>query len=188
MSPLALLALAVGLSMDAMAVAATKGLTANRVTTREALRVALLFGAFQAGMPAIGATVGARFAPLIEAWDHWVVFVLLGGIGAKMIVDAMKPAEEHAAPGVDVFAWRGLLLLAVATSIDALAAGLSLPLLEVSIVTALVTIGITTALLSFAGVYLGRRFGERLGKRLDLLGGVILIVLAVKTLIEHLRA
>jgi putative Mn2+ efflux pump MntP len=188
MSPLALLALAVGLSMDAMAVAATKGLTARRVSAAEALRVAFLFGAFQAAMPAIGATVGARFASVIEAWDHWIVFVLLGGIGAKMIHDAVKPPEAHDASTADVFAWRGLLLLAVATSIDALAAGLTLPLLDVNVPAALVTIGVTTALLSFAGVYLGRRFGERLGKRLDLLGGVILIVLGVKTLIEHLRA
>jgi putative Mn2+ efflux pump MntP len=187
MSPLSLLALAVGLSMDAMAVAAAKGLSAKRVSTAEALRVAGLFGAFQAGMPAIGATVGARFAPLIEAWDHWIVLVLLGGIGVKMIHDALKAPEEHAASPTDVFAWRGLLLLAVATSIDALAAGLTLPLLDVNIVAALVTIGVTTAVLSFAGVYLGRRFGERLGKRLDLLGGAILIGLGVKTLIEHLR-
>lgn len=174
--------------MDATAVAAAKGLASPRVRLGDALRVAFLFGGFQAAMPALGWLLGDRFAARIEAWDHWIAFALLAGIGGKMIHEALSQRDDGPAPPSDTFGWRPLLVLAVATSIDALAAGVTLPLLDVPLVTAVVVIGAVTAALSLAGVYVGRRFGDRLGKKLDVLGGVLLIGLGVKTLVEHLRA
>ena len=180
--------LAVGLAMDATAVAATKGFAAPQVRLGDALRVALLFGGFQAAMPTLGWLLGDRFAPLITAWDHWIAFVLLAGIGAKMIHEALSSHAEKPATPADTFGWRPLVILAVATSIDALAAGVTLPLLGVPPVMALVVIGAVAAVFSFVGVYVGRRFGDRLGKKLDIFGGLLLIGLGVKTLIEHLSA
>ena len=174
--------------MDATAVAATRGFAAPQVRLGDALRVALLFGGFQAAMPTLGWLLGDRFAPLITAWDHWVAFVLLAGIGAKMIYEALSLHAEKPATPADTFGWRPLVILAVATSIDALAAGITLPLLGVPPVMALVVIGAVAAVFSFVGVYVGRRFGDRLGKKLDIFGGLLLIGLGVKTLIEHLSA
>jgi putative Mn2+ efflux pump MntP len=124
-------------------------------------------------------------------WGHWVTFVVLGGIGAKMIYEAFKPGDDDDAPDAttnDVFGVKVLALLAVATSIDALAAGVTLALANVRIVTACLVIGVITGALSFGGVHVGHRFGARLGKRLEVLGGFVLVGLAVKTLIEHFRA
>ncbi len=188
MHPAALFTLGVGLSMDAAAVAATRGFLAPRVRVADAARVGLLFGGFQALMPALGWAAGARFAPLIEAWDHWVAFVLLAGLGGKMLYDAATAGRAEPKPVADPFGWRPLVVLAVATSIDALAAGITLPLLDVGFAAAIATIGAIAAVLSAAGVYLGRRFGARLGAKLDAAGGVLLIALGVKTLVEHLRA
>ena len=190
MSFLALLVLAVGLAMDAMAVAGARGLAAKNVRPRDALLVAIFFGGFQAGMPAIGWALGGVFATRLTGWGHWVTFVVLGGIGAKMLYEARgadREEEEAKPPPDDVFGIKVLLLLAIATSIDALAAGVTLALGGVAIVTACAVIGTVTALLSFAGVFVGQRFGKRFGKRLDLLGGIVLIGLAVKTLVEHFR-
>jgi putative Mn2+ efflux pump MntP len=189
----ALLLLALGLAMDAMAVAGARGLAARKVRMRDALLVALLFGGFQAGMPALGWALGAAFAARITGWGHWVTFVLLGGIGAKMLHEALSNGEEDvatasdpAAPASDqVFGLKVLVLLAVATSIDALAAGVALAVADVSVVMAAAVIGIVTASLSFVGVHAGHRFGSRLGKRLEVLGGVVLIALALKALVEH---
>jgi putative Mn2+ efflux pump MntP len=174
--------------MDATAVAAAKGFAAPQVRLGDALRVAFLFGGFQAAMPALGWLLGARFAPLIEAWDHWIAFVLLAGIGGKMIHEAVSRRDDISAPPTNPFGWWPLVVLAVATSIDAFAAGVTLPLLGVPLVMAVVVIGAVAAVFSFAGVYVGRRFGDRLGKKLDVFGGVLLIGLGVKTLIEHLSA
>jgi len=188
----ALLLLALGLAMDAMAVAGARGLAAKRVHLREALLVALLFGGFQAGMPALGYALGAAFAARIMGFGHWVTFVVLGGIGAKMLYEALKTENEDKddkEPVVsDVFGLKVLVLLAVATSIDALAAGVALAVTTMSILTACLVIGVVTALLSFAGVHLGHRFGTRLGKRLEVIGGLVLVGLAVKTIIEHFSA
>jgi putative Mn2+ efflux pump MntP len=182
-----ILLLALALAMDATAVAAAKGLAAPAVRLSDALRIALLFGGFQAGMTAAGAFGAARFAALIEAYDHWIAFVLLAGIGGKMIWEALRPerdGEEKVA--TDPFAWKGLIVFAVATSIDALAAGVTLPLIDANIPLAVAVIGVASGVLSFAGVYAGRKIGDRLGKKLDLLGGVVLVLLGVKTLLEHL--
>lgn len=192
----ALVVLALGLAMDATAVAGARGLAARRVRARDAVLVALLFGGFQAGMPALGWLLGAAFATRVMGWGHWVTFVVLGGIGAKMLYEAVKPNGDDAAdeatrerasePGApDVFGLKVLVLLAVATSIDALAAGVALAVANVNVLLACAVIGVVTALLSFAGVHAGHRFGSRLGKRLEVLGGLVLVGLALKTLVEH---
>ncbi len=178
--------------MDATAVAAAKGFGSARLRVRDATKMALLFGVFQAGMPIIGWAVGERFAKVIEAWDHWIAFALLGGIGGKMIYEALRgneeEKEEQDADDNAAFAWWPLVVLAVATSIDAPVAGLTLPLLAVPIAVAAATIGVTTAVLSAGGAYLGRTFGARIGRKLDIVGGVLLMGLGTKILIEHLSA
>jgi putative Mn2+ efflux pump MntP len=182
-----ILLLAFGLSMDAMAVAAARGLSVRRIRLQHVALVALLFGGFQALMPLIGYLLGRKVGPLVEAWDHWIIFVVLAGIGAKMIWEATHAATEEVAPDeAELFGLRVMLVLAIATSIDALAAGFTLPLLGAPLALSLVTIGVTTAILSALGLFAGHRFGAALGRRLDVLGGVVLIGLGVKTLVQHL--
>jgi putative Mn2+ efflux pump MntP len=185
---LGVLMLSIGLAMDATAVAAAKGLGAARLRVRDTTKMALLFGAFQAGMPLLGWAIGFRFAKAIEAWDHWVAFVLLGGIGAKMIVEALRRKQDDDDDTADPFGWWSLVVLAVATSIDALIAGLTLPLMAVPILLAVTSIGVTTAVLSAAGAWAGRQIGARLGRKLDVFGGLLLVGLGTKILIEHLSA
>jgi len=180
--------LALGLSMDAMAVAAARGLATPHVRGRHVAQIALFFGGFQALMPLLGWMIGASLGEHVRAWDHWIAFVLLCAIGLKMLWDARPGApepDEEAAPS-DAFAPRVLLVLAIATSIDALAAGVTLPMLEAPMLLSLVTIGLTTAVLSAVGLLVGRRFGAMLGKRLDVIGGLALMGLGTKILIEHL--
>jgi putative Mn2+ efflux pump MntP len=190
MSLAALLLLALGLAMDATAVSGARGLAAKRIRFRDALLVALFFGGFQAAMPAIGWALGAAFAARISGWGHWVTFVVLGGIGVKMMYEALKaPEEDDPKPADDeIFGLRVLALLAIATSIDALAAGVALAVANVSIVRACIVIGAITAALSFAGVHVGHRFGKRFGKRLEVVGGVVLIGLGVKSVVDHFMA
>jgi putative Mn2+ efflux pump MntP len=180
-----LLLLAVGLSMDAMAVAAARGLATPHLRPRHALLVAVYFGGFQALMPLVGWLVGRQVGPWLEAWDHWIAFGLLALLGVKMLWEARH--QEAPGPG-DLYGTRVMLALAVATSIDALAVGVTLPMLGAPLVLSLVTIGATTALLSALGLYAGRRFGAMLGARLDVAGGLVLIGMGVKILVEHLRA
>ncbi|MCB9554286.1 MAG: manganese efflux pump [Myxococcales bacterium] len=187
----AILLLAVGLAMDATAVSAARGLALPRVERRHMLQVALWFGGAQALMPLLGWLLGAAIGPLVERYDHWIAFTLLAAIGGKMTWEALRAdpadADEPLAPG-DPFAPRLMLLLAIATSVDAFAVGITLPLLGAPLVLSLATIGLTTALLSVAGLHAGRRFGALLGPRLDLIGGLVLIGLGVKILVEHLSA
>ncbi len=184
----AIFLLALGLAMDATAVAAARGVAAPRIRARHVVLVAGLFGGFQALMPLLGWFAGARIGPQIAAWDHWIAFVLLGGIGGKMLWEARTPKRAEDEPTDDLFGWKVLLGLAVATSIDALAAGFTLPMLGAPLVSCLVTIGLTTAACSAAGLFAGRRFGAALGSRLDVVGGVLLVGLGVKILVEHLSA
>ncbi|HEX6277487.1 MAG TPA: manganese efflux pump MntP family protein [Polyangiaceae bacterium] len=184
----AILLLAFGLAMDATAVAATRGLAVPVIRARHVLLVTLLFGGFQAFMPMVGWLLGARVGPFVQAWDHWIAFGLLTLLGGKMLGDARRDAGDTPGPEVDHFAWKTMLLLALATSIDALAVGFTLPMLDAPFVVSLVTIGLTTALLSAAGLFAGRRFGSLLGKRLDVAGGLVLIGLGLKILLEHLEA
>ncbi len=182
-----ILVLAFGLSMDAMAVAAARGLAVKRVRARHVALVAGFFGGFQALMPLLGFLLGDRVGPAIAAWDHWVVFAVLGGIGGKMLWEALHHDSAAAAPTeADAFGLRVMLVLAVATSIDALAAGFALPLLGAPLLLSVAVIGITTAILSGVGLFAGHRFGAALGRRLDIVGGLVLIGLGVKTLVEHL--
>lgn len=191
---LSLLLLSVGLSMDAMAVAAAKGLAAPRVRARDVVLLAGTFGAFQALMPLLGWLLAARFGALVEAWDHWIAFGLLSLLGGKMLVEAWRSGDEDGdASAADPFALGTVLILGVATSIDAFAAGLTLPLLGLPPLFAAVVIGLVTAALSALGFFLGRRGGAMLGgasigKRLEILGGLALIVLGVRILLEHLGA
>jgi putative Mn2+ efflux pump MntP len=184
----AILALSVGLAMDATAVSAARGMAVPVVRPRHAALVALFFGGFQALMPVVGWLVGARVGPLVERWDHWIAFVLLGAIGAKMLWEA-RGANGNVAPRSEeeLFGLRVMLALAVATSIDALAVGITLPLLDAPFALSVVTIGVTTAVLCVAGLVLGRRAGAMFGRRLDALGGLILIGLGTKILLDHLR-
>jgi putative Mn2+ efflux pump MntP len=180
-----ILVLAVGLALDAAAASAARGVAARRVGWRHALVVGALFGGFQALMPLLGWALGAAVGPLIARWDHWVAFALLAMIGGKMIWEVWRGGEERAAEG-DPFDLRLLLLVAVATSVDALAAGITLPMLDAPMGLSVALIGLTAAALSVLGLAAGRHFGEALGRRLDLVGGVALIGLGVKVLVEHL--
>lgn len=186
----AILLLALGLAMDATAVAAARGLAAPRIRPRHVLLVAGFFGGFQALMPVVGWLVGARVGPLVESWDHWIAFALLLALGAKMLWEARgagAAAGEEAGAG-DLFGLKVMTVLAVATSIDALAVGITLPMLGAPFMMTIATIGVVTAVSSAAGLFAGRRFGAMLGKRLDVAGGLVLIGLGTKILVEHLRA
>jgi putative Mn2+ efflux pump MntP len=181
-----ILALAVALAMDATAAAAARGLQARRITMRDVALVSLLCGGFQAIMPLGGWFLGARLGPVVAAWDHWIAFVLLGGLGVKTMWEAR--GTEDGRGGGDAFGIGTLLVLAVATSIDAFAVGVTLPLMRAPLVPSVATIGVTTAVLSAGGLFAGRRFGAALGRRLEAFGGLVLLLLGGKILIEHLTA
>ena len=181
--------LAVGLSMDAFAVSVCKGLAMKKVTLKAEATCGIWFGGFQALMPIIGFFLGALFADAIEAFDHWVAFGLLAVIGANMLKEALeKKDDSEDDPEKDAdLSVRTMFLMAVATSIDALAVGISLAMVgSVNIWLAAAFIGICTCLLSALGVKIGNVFGTRYEKKAELAGGVILILLGVKILLEHL--
>lgn len=181
--------LAVGLSMDAFAVSVCKGLAMKKATLKAEATCGLWFGGFQALMPTIGFFLGALFADAIEAFDHWVAFALLAIIGINMLKEALEKKDESGDnPEKDAdLSVKTMFLMAVATSIDALAVGISLAMVgSVNIWLAAAFIGICTCLLSALGVKIGNVFGSRYEKRAELAGGVILILLGVKILLEHL--
>ena len=183
MSYLELFVIAVGLSMDAFAVSICKGLSVRRLKPRHNLICGLYFGGFQALMPVIGWLLGRQFESLIKSIDHWIAFALLVLIGANMIREAVKNEEENLN---DSFSPKTMLPLAVATSIDALAVGVTFAFLDVSIVPAVSMIGATTFILSAVGVTLGNVFGAKYKSKAELVGGIVLIAMGVKILIEHL--
>ena len=181
--------LAVGLSMDAFAVSVCKGLAMKRATLKAEATCGLWFGGFQALMPTIGFSLGALFADAIEAFDHWVAFALLAIIGINMLKEALEKKDETGDnPEKDAdLSVKTMFLMAVATSIDALAVGISLAMVgSVNIWLAAAFIGICTCLLSALGVKIGNVFGSRYEKKAELAGGAILILLGVKILLEHL--
>ena len=181
--------LAVGLSMDAFAVSVCKGLAMKKATLKAEATCGLWFGGFQALMPTIGFFLGALFADAIEAFDHWVAFALLAIIGINMLKEALEKKDESGDnPEKDAdLSVKTMFLMAVATSIDALAVGISLAMVgSVNIWLAAAFIGICTCLLSALGVKIGNVFGSRYEKKAELAGGVILILLGVKILLEHL--
>lgn len=190
MSIIELFLIAVGLSMDAFAVSICKGLAMKKCTWTKGCVAGLYFGIFQAGMPVIGYLLGVQFKDLITSVDHWIAFVLLGFIGANMIKEALEKDDEDECEDCktdgDTLAVKEMLGLAVATSIDALAVGVTFAFLQVQIIPAVSFIGITTFVISMVGVKIGNIFGSKYKARAELFGGVILIFMGLKILIEHL--
>ena len=182
---LELILIALGLSMDAFAVSLGKGICMNKLNLRNAVIIALFFGGFQAVMPFLGWLLGKQFESYITAVDHWVAFSLLAFIGGKMIFEVFKKERcpEKCGNTLDL---KELLLLSVATSIDALAVGITFSFLHVAILPAVSLIGIITLLLSFAGVCVGCKFGIKLKSKAEFAGGAVLILIGTKILLEHL--
>lgn len=183
-----LLLMGVGLSMDAFAVSICKGLAMRRVNKKQCFVIALFFGGFQALMPLIGWFLGSQFEQYITSIDHWIAFILLGFIGGKMILEAVREKDEkdeveQMDPPLDL---KELFVMAVATSIDALAVGITFAFLDIPILEAILVIGITTFIICVIGVYVGNFFGSRYKRKATFAGGVILVLLGVKILLEHL--
>lgn len=178
-----LLLIAIGLSMDAFSVSICKGLTTKEFSWRMALVCGLWFGLFQALMPIIGYFLGAQFQEMIEAYDHWIAFGLLFLIGANMIREAIWGKEEEQDGSLG---FKTMILLAIATSIDALAVGVSFACIQVKLWSSVLIIGITTFLFSVLGVKIGNVFGSRYEKSANIVGGIILIFIGLKILMEHL--
>jgi len=179
-----LLIIAVGVSMDAFAVAVCTGLSIQRLRLHHALTVGLWFGVFQALMPTLGWLLGSAFAELITAVDHWVVFVLLAIIGGNMIKESLSKEEEDCCNCS--LAAGTMLMLALATSIDALAVGVSFALLNVNILAVVLSIGLCTFVISTIGVKIGNVFGSRFKSKAEFLGGAVLVLMGLKILLEHL--
>ncbi len=175
--------IAVGLSMDAFAVAICKGLKMKAINVKQTTLIAVFFGGFQALMPLIGWLLGKNFEKYITKFDHWIAFALLGFIGAKMAYESFKN-EEDCSKGV--FSISELLVMAIATSIDALAVGITFAFLRVEIFSSITVIGVTTFILSFAGAFIGNKFGAAFKNKAELAGGIILILIGLKILLEHL--
>ncbi len=178
----------VGLAMDAFAVSICKGLSMRKVNRKQALVIGLFFGGFQALMPLIGWALGIQFEEYIANIDHWIAFVLLALIGGKMIKEALEAGDEDIEieqmdPPLKI---REMFLLAIATSIDALAVGVTFAFLNYPIVEAITIIGVTTFVISIIGVYVGNFFGNRYKKKAELAGGIILVLIGLKILLEHL--
>ena len=178
-----LLIIAIGVSMDAFAVSICKGLSVCSIRPKHAGMTALWFGGFQALMPLAGFFLGVSFADFVSDVDHWIAFILLGIIGVNMIKESLGK-EECCSVNPD-FSFRTMLPMAVATSIDALAIGVSFAFLKVNIWSAVAVIGVTTALFSGAGVYIGNIFGNRYKSKAEFAGGFILIAMGLKILLEH---
>ena len=178
-----LFVLAVGLSMDAFAVAVCKGLAMKKMSWKNAVIVWLWFGTFQALMPVIGYFLGVSFADRIKSVDHWIAFVLLALIGGNMIREAFGKEEERASADLDV---KTMFIMAVATSIDALAVGVTFAFLDQNMPLAVSLIGVTTFMLSMLGVKVGNLFGVKYKSKAEFIGGLILILLGAKILLEHL--
>ena len=182
MSVWELFILAVGLSMDAFAVSICKGLSVKSLKPRHMVIAGLYFGGFQALMPLIGYLLGVQFQSLIQEFDHWIAFVLLVLIGVSMIRESRECPDELN----DSFSFKTMLPLAVATSIDALAVGVTFAFLQVSILPAVSFIGVTTFVFSAVGIRIGNLFGAKYKSRAELVGGLVLILMGVKILLEHL--
>lgn len=185
MNTISILVIALGLAMDAFAVSVTSGITVKQLRIPHALAIALSFGLFQAIMPIIGWFAGIGFKTIISGIDHWIAFGLLLFVGTKMIYEATKlqPSNKQQI-SLDIFV---LLILSIATSIDALAVGLSFSFLQIQIMTPAIIIGIVTFLLSLIGIVVGKNLGHFFEKKIEILGGIILIAIGFKILISHLK-
>jgi manganese efflux pump family protein len=187
MSTLTLIGIAIGLGMDAFAVAVATGARHEELTFRRLFRLSWHFGLFQFMMPIIGWLIGSRIAALVGQYDHWLAFGLLAFIGGKMIHESFHREEARESAADPTTGWT-LVVLSVATSIDALAVGLSLAFLKVSVVNASVVIGVFAFAMTAVGMLCGRWLGVRFGRRMELVGGLILIAIGVNILIQHLSA
>ncbi len=185
MELLPLLAIAFGLAMDAFSVAVAAGICLGKVSARQAFRLSFHFGLFQAGMPVLGWAAGSLVAEQIRDFDHWVAFGLLSFVGGKMLWEALRP-EKECGPRGDPTRGATLIMLAVATSIDAFAIGLSLALLQVPVLFPSLVIGLVAANMTLLGLQIGRRAGHLLGRKMEIMGGLVLIAIGLKILLEHL--
>lgn len=187
MTYLSLIIIALGLAMDAVAVAIASGLSVSKLRFRDAFKMAAVFGAFQAIMPLLGYLLASWLTASSAAWlkdyDHWITFVLLGGIGIKMILDARTAADEKVH---SPFRINKLIVLGIATSLDAFAVGVTFSLMEAGLAATVIIIGAITFLLCLPAVWFGARLGKIYAKRAEILGGVVLIAIGCKILIEHL--
>ncbi|MGE5340308.1 MAG: manganese efflux pump MntP family protein [Candidatus Omnitrophota bacterium] len=184
MDLISIILLAIGLSMDASAVSLSSFIVIEKVKVRDVLIMAFCFGLFQAAMPLIGWFAGSRFRYLIEKYDHWIAFILLCIIGGKMIYESFKKPEEKEA--IDPMKILSLLGLSVATSIDALAAGLSFGFLRLPIVTVITIIGATTFTFSFVSGMIGKYVGAKFSSRMEFIGGIILFGIGIKIFLQHI--
>jgi len=197
MSFISLVLIAFGLSMDAFAVSITNGIVVKHIRLKDALRIGAFFGFFQALMPLTGWALGINFKSYIVAVDHWIAFILLGFIGIRMIISTLKEEKEQEdsedisedeKESENPLSFKVLLLLSIATSIDALAVGISFAFLNVKILSSALVIGLITFLLSSIGVLIGKKFGDLFQKKAEIIGGAILTLIGLKILIEHTDA
>lgn len=184
MEPIEILLISVSLAMDAFAVAVCKGLAFRKMNWKKAIIIGLYFGTFQAIMPIIGYLLGTTFDHFIISIDHWIALILLAGIGINMIKDSLSDESENCNENVDV---KTMIILAIATSIDALAVGITLACLKVNIVLPVISIGTITFILSVIGVKIGNKFGNIYKAKAEMTGGIILILLGIKIVLEHLK-
>jgi putative Mn2+ efflux pump MntP len=182
MNFITILGIGVGLSMDALAVAVINGFVIKKLKIRHAFKMAFSFGFFQGLMPIIGWAAGLSFRKYIQSFDHWVAFSLLCFVGGKMIYESINCGKEKK----DCLQFPALLALSIATSIDALAVGLSFSFLQVEIIIPALIIGVVTFIICFIGIYIGDKIGRFIGNKIELIGGLILIIIGIKILVEHL--
>ena len=186
MDIISILLIGVGLAMDAFSVSVTDGIVLKKPTFLQAAKIAFFFGIFQFLMPCIGYLLGSAFASYIKTFDHWIAFVLLAFIGGKMLIEAVGEKDEDEKEIKNPLSFMTLLVLAVATSIDALAVGVTFATIDVPLIFAATLIGIVTFIISLAGVYLGSRFGNLFGNKAEIVGGLVLIGIGLKIFIEHM--
>jgi manganese efflux pump family protein len=187
MGLITLILLAFGLSADAFAVSVTNGMCSDRVTKRHAVATGFTFGFFQALMPMLGFTLGKTFSDFVFRYQHWIALLLLGAIGVNMLSDTYKEWKdpENACTNRNLFKVKNLIMQGIATSIDALAAGVSIAVLNINILSAALLIGMITFVLCTIGVFIGKKFGTLLGLRAKLIGGITLIAIGLKIFIEN---
>ena len=186
MGVLEILLIAIGLAMDAFAVSVCKGLSMKKMNWKKAIIVGLYFGVFQAIMPVIGYFLGATLGDLLIQIDHWIAFALLGFIGINMLKEAFQEDEEECEHKNDEVGFKTMVVLAIATSIDALAVGITFAFLKVNLLLATLIIGIITFVLCVIGVKIGNKFGDKYERKAEVAGGLILILMGTKILLEHL--
>ena len=184
METVEILLISIGLAMDAFAVSICKGLSIKKMNWKNAIIIGMYFGIFQAGMPILGYFLGSTFENIITNFDHWIAFFLLAVVGINMIRESLSKESESLNDLID---FKTMTPLAIATSIDALAIGITLAFLRVNIIGAVTIIGIITIFLSMIGVFIGNEFGNKYGKIAETLGGIVLIGIGLKILLEHLK-